>query len=601
MYFSLYLTDFSQHFNIKAFFNLSGLFQYTCLVYEYFSRVKLEIMVIFALRFIATKIVVISNYKESEEVNNFLKLFGSKLMFKALLISAVSLMALEANAIRLQILHTNDTHAYLDKSTHQVNRGGSARLKALMDYYEDKAKDDGVITLRVDAGDFSEGNMYYLANRARSVFSIHGTEMEYDVGILGNHDYLMGTSELNDILSDVDLSMNLTTANIKVPARFKAIREKIKPFVEYKVGDLKFAFMGLTTNEIFYTWRLYQGQVTSPKKEAKKLERVLKERGNDFVFAVTHIGVLKDMSLAKSTSFIDAIVGGHSHTALYEPRYVKNKLKKNVPIVQAGKHMEYLGRFIVDLEKGQPLKVVSYELVPVKYEMSDSGVQRKVAEADHDLNGQYGEEWLNAVVGKTDLKPDDRKGSKKWAGFIADTMREVSNSDIAIQVSSMNGENFPVGEVTRRDLYNSMPRTFDMDEKYGWSVYTTEIKGYWIKILFEVLLKFGQPLNFSGVEMKTVKTVFGLKVKDVVINGQAVRPMKNYTVAFNEGIVRGALGIGKATLAILQKPKKTPHLIWESLEKRMQDKNTSLSKMDTDKNKTYFNPDDYLTMDGEDI
>lgn len=521
-------------------------------------------------------------------------------MLKTLLFGTLSLLTLEAHALRLQILHTNDTHAYLDKSTHQVNRGGSARLKALMDYYEDRANDEGIFTLRVDAGDFSEGNMYYLADRARSVFGIHGTEMEYDVGILGNHDYLMGTSELNEILNDVDIKMNLTTANIKVPSRFKGIREKIKPYVEYKVGDLKFAFMGLTTNEIFYTWRLYQGKVTSPKKEAKKLEKVLKDRGNDFIFAVTHIGVLKDMSLAKATKHIDAIVGGHSHTALYEARYVKNKNKQDVPIVQAGKHMEYLGRFVVDLEKGQPLKVVSYELVPVKYEMTDPQVERRVAEADRDLHDQYGEDWLNTVVGKTDLKPDDNKGSKKWAAFIADTMREVSKADVAIQVSSMNGENFPVGEVTRRDLYNSMPRTFDMDEKYGWSVYTTEIKGYWIKILFEVLLKFGQPLNFSGVEMKTVKTVLGLKVKDVVINGEKVKPMKNYTVAFNEGIVRGALGIGKFTLSILQNPKKTPHLIWESMEKRLEDKSISISKINIDKNKSFFNPDDYLTMEGDD-
>lgn len=521
-------------------------------------------------------------------------------MLKTLFLGTLSLFVFEAHALRLQILHTNDTHAYLDKSTHQVNRGGSARLKALMDYYEEKAKEDGVLTLRVDAGDFSEGNMYYLADRARSVFGIHGSEMEYDVGILGNHDYLMGTSELNDIMNEVDMKMNFTTANIKVPARFKGIREKIKPFVEYKVGDLKFAFMGLTTNEIFYTWRLYQSQVTSPKKEAKKLEKVLKERGNDFIFAVTHIGVLKDMSLAKGTKHIDAIVGGHSHTALYEPRYVQNKSKRQVPIVQAGKHMEYLGRFVVELEKGQPLKVVSYELVPVKYEMTDPKVERRVAEADRDLNDQYGEEWLNTVVGSSDLKPGDHKGSKKWAGFIADTMREVAKADVAIQVSSMNGENFPVGKVTRRDLYNSMPRTFDMDEKYGWSVYTTEIKGYWIKILFEVLLKFGQPLNFSGVEMKTVKSVLGLKVKDVVINGQKVKPMKNYTVAFNEGIVRGALGIGKITLSILQNPKKTPHLIWESMEKRLSDKSLSISKIDVEKNKSYFNPDDYLTMEGDD-
>lgn len=520
-------------------------------------------------------------------------------MLKTFLLTSLSLLALDSFAARIQILHTNDTHAYLDRSTHQINRGGSARLKALMDYYSEQADKSGIRTFRVDAGDFSEGNMYYLSNRARSVFQIHGNEMGYDVGILGNHDFLMGTSELNDILTDVPMQMNLITANIKVPYRFKSIRQNLGAFAEYEVDGVKIAFLGLTTNEIFYKWRLYQGDITNPKKEAKKVEQVLKDRGNDFIFAVTHIGFLRDMELAKDTKYIDAIVGGHSHTALFETKIVKNKRKRDVPIVQAGKHMEYLGRLVVDLEKGKPLKVVSYELVPVKYEMQDESVARSVAEADEDLHSQYGEEWLNHVVGKSDLKPGDNKGSKKWASFIADTMREVSGADVAIQISSMNGENFPVGEVSRRDLYNSIPRTFDLDEKYGWSVYTTEIKGYWIKILFEVLMKFGQPLNFSGVEMKTIKTPLGLKVKDVVINGKAVRPFKNYKVAFTEGIVRGALGIGKITMSVLQKPKKTPHLIWESLEKRFDDKNLRLNAIDVDRNKTFFDPDQYVDFAAE--
>ncbi len=518
-------------------------------------------------------------------------------MLKSFVIFLLASVSLNSMAVRIQVLHTNDTHAYLDKSTHEINRGGSARLKALMDYYEDRATNEGIKTFKVDAGDFSEGNMYYLADRARSVFNIHGNEMGYDVGILGNHDYLMGTNELNEILRDVDMKMNLVTANISVPNQFKGIKDHVKPYVEFDVDGVKLAFYGLTTNEIFYKWRLYNGDIKAPKKVAKKIEKELKERGNDFIFAVTHIGLLRDMDLANSTKYTDVIVGGHSHTALYEARYVKNKSGRRVPIVQAGNHMEYLGRLVLDLEPGQEAKVVSYELVPVKYEMQDENVAELVKEADEDLHSQYGETWLNEVVGSSDLKKDDVKGSKKWAAFIADTMREVALADVAIHVHSMNGENYPIGKVTRRDLYNSIPRTFDLDEKYGWAVYTTEVKGYWIKILFEILMKFGQPLNFSGVEMTTIKTPLGLKVKEARINGEKIKPMKNYRVAFTEGIVRGALGIGKFTLAILQKPKRTENLIWDSLERKIgQDRKINLKAIDIDHNKTFFNPEDYMTQ-----
>ncbi len=500
-------------------------------------------------------------------------------------------------AVRIQFLHTNDTHAYLDKTTRKVDRGGSARLKALMDKYTDEANAQGITTLRVDAGDFSEGNIYYMADRARTVFNIHGNEMGYDIGILGNHDFLMGTGELDQILKDLDLKMTLITTNFKVASEFENIQKYVLPYKEYEVDGVKFAFYGLTTDEVFYKWRLYKGDITSPSKEAKKVEQELKDRGNDFIFALTHIGTIRDINLAKKTKYTDAIIGGHSHTAMYEVKYTKNKSDHMVPIVQAGKHMEFLGRFVVDIEKGRPLKVVSYELIPVTNEEKNLHISRLVEEADLSLNNLYGDQWLNEVVGTSDLKHDTPHGSRKWAGFITDTIREISGADVGIHVFSMSGDNYPIGKLTRKDLYNSIPRVFDMDEKFGWSVFTAEVKGYWLKILFEVLYKFGQPLNFSGIEMKTYKTVFGIKIQDASINGKPINPFKTYKVAFTEGLIRGAIGLSKATLSILQRPKRTDHLIWESLEKRFEDKSMSLANYDSEKNHTTFIPEENLEED----
>ncbi len=490
----------------------------------------------------------------------------SKKLLSILFLSAFSLLkTTTANAKLIQILHTNDTHSYLDSVQHNGGFGGAARLKSLIDYFKNKATDEGIKTVVMDAGDFMEGNLYYMADNGRKVFDVHN-ETGYDIGTMGNHDYLMGTRDLDKMLGEMDLKFSLIAANLKMHSDFRNIREKIKPFKEIEIDGIKIGVLGLTTNEIFYKWRFEGGQIANPYKTAKHYEDILKKRKNDFIIALTHIGVLNDIKLAERTKYIDLIIGGHSHTALFKPSYGMNKLNHPIPIVQAGMHTEYLGKLLIDVEKGRPLKIVKYELVPVKYEESDSKIKAMVEEANIDLDTTYGKEWLDERVGYSDLKPNDKHGSRKWAYFITDALREKAQADIAIHTPFMNGEDYPVGNITRRALFNSIPRVFDLTEKYGWSIYTTKIKGIWLKLAFEALTHFGQPLTFSGIKMDYKKTEHGIKIKELKVNGKAINPYKYYTVAFTEGIVRGAQGISPYTLSILRAPKNTKFKIWATLE-----------------------------------
>jgi 5'-nucleotidase len=63
----------------------------------------------------------------------------------------------------------------------------------------------------------------------------------------------------------------------------------------------------------------------------------------DLVIALTHIGYtehnpgdITDPQLVAATRGIDLVVGGHSHTFLDKPEYVKNLDGRKVPIVQTG-------------------------------------------------------------------------------------------------------------------------------------------------------------------------------------------------------------------------------------------------------------------------
>lgn len=507
------------------------------------------------------------------------------------LLLAFTLTIPAAQARLVQILHTNDTHSFMDGGTHQTNAGGSARLKSLIDYYRAEADKAGVRNLVLDAGDFLEGNIYYMADRGMKSFEVHNN-MGYEMVTLGNHDYLMGPKELNRMLGNINLNFDFLAANVEVNKEYKNIREKIKPYKEIEIDGIKVAVLGLTTNEVWYSWSLEDNKMTNPYEAAEKYEKILKNRNNDFIIALTHIGVNKDKKLAKKTSDIDLIVGGHSHTKLSKELYVKNKKDKKVPIVQAGMHTEYLGRLVVDLVKGQPLKVVSYELVPVKNDNQDEQIKTLVDEANDSLDHLYGADWLKEVIGKSDLNAGDEDGTKKWAFFISAAMKDKVQADISIHAPPMNGENFPVGDITRRTILNSIPRVFDVDDTYGWSIYTAQIKGIWLKTLFETLASFGEPLAYSGVEIKYLKTPFGLKIGKATINGQKIRPFQTYTVAFTEGIIKGALGISSKTSFLLKNPLKSPHRIWQTIEEKVIDAGNLKAGFINDTNKTYFDPND---------
>lgn len=493
-----------------------------------------------------------------------------------------------AEARLVQILHTNDTHSFLNNTNHDAEVGGSSRLKSLIDYYKDTAKKEGIPTLTLDGGDFLEGNLYYMADKGLKSFQVHN-QVGYDAVAIGNHDYLMGARGLDEVLGRIDLNFSLLGANVKSSSKYPNIRDKIKPYKEMMVDGMKVAILGLTTSDFFFSWSLEGSKISSPYKTAQDYEEILKKRNNDFIIALTHIGVNRDVKLAEKTKYIDLVVGGHSHTALREPVYGRNKRKIDVPVVQAGYHTKYLGRLVVDMEKGKPLKVVSYELVPVKYVAEDTEVKAMVEEADHELDKLYGQEWLDEEVGYSDLKEDDKSGSRKWAYFIADALREKTGADVAMHVSSMNGENYPIGPVSRRDIMDSIPRVFEMKETHGWSIYTTKVSGIWLKTLCETLAHFGQPLSFSGITLEWTQTPFGPKIVTSRINGKRINPLKEYKVAFTEGIVRGALEISPKTKVILQNPKKTEFKIWQTLEEKIGKDSKALVRM-SETNRSFFYP-----------
>ena len=275
----------------------------------------------------------------------------------------------------LLILHTNDIHAHLVpfEDPKGASVGGAAARAALIS----RLRGRHARTLLLDAGDVFQGTPFY--NFFRGVPDYRSmTLMRYDAGAFGNH-------ELDDgpawwLRARRAASFPVLTANVFVtadsgwaaslepvagPLRKGArwiggakvpdeapLRHITTPYVIQDVGGVKVAILGLTTKDIVAIVSRERNQgvaVGDPVTAAQVLVPELRKKA-DVIVALTHLGVDEDRVLASRVPGIDVIVGGHSHTYLWQPLFIRNGTRNGydgTAIVQAGRWGDRVGRLAI--------------------------------------------------------------------------------------------------------------------------------------------------------------------------------------------------------------------------------------------------------------
>jgi 5'-nucleotidase len=91
----------------------------------------------------------------------------------------------------------------------------------------------------------------------------------------------------------------------------------------------------------------------------------------DLVICLSHLGFsysdqkISDLVLAKQTTNIDFILGGHTHTFLDTPVSVKNNSGKEVLVAQAGWAGIQMGRLDVFVEKKNKKMSTAYSTAKI--------------------------------------------------------------------------------------------------------------------------------------------------------------------------------------------------------------------------------------------
>ena len=218
------------------------------------------------------------------------------------------------------IVHTSDMHGKLSPQ----------KAKKLLHF-----KRQGAILL--DSGDaLSAGNLdIRWRERTLRLMNFAG----YTAGAVGNREFHPIKSLLKWKLRDANfphLSANLIPNNIS----------SIFPYLIIEIDGHRIGIIGLTLPQVKGFWKRFPIlQFSEPIPCALKLVEKL-EGEIDFLIFLTHLGIARDIILAKEIKRESLILGGHNHLLLGEPVVINNS-----HIFHPGCYAEHC--WLIEFEKGR--------------------------------------------------------------------------------------------------------------------------------------------------------------------------------------------------------------------------------------------------------
>lgn len=292
---------------------------------------------------------------------DFFKKLGMGSLFLGLGGYALPSKAAKNKLTKITLLHTNDMHSHIDPfpdtDPKHPGLGGFARINALVKRIRTEEEN----TLLLDCGDIYQGTPYFNFFKGEAELKLM-SQIGYDAGTIGNHEFDNGLVGISSQLKH----MNFPFINSNYDFTGTVLDGKVEPYKIFHKGGLKIGIFGLGIElEGLVSTKNCEGvDYIDPIYMAEKIVPVLKDKEQcDLVICLSHMGYssnsggMCDMKLAKETSGIDVILGGHSHTLLETATRVRNLDGKEVVINQVGWAGIALGRidFYIDKEEGTKL------------------------------------------------------------------------------------------------------------------------------------------------------------------------------------------------------------------------------------------------------
>lgn len=250
----------------------------------------------------------------------------------------------------ITILHTNDTHSQIDplppNDKLYAGKGGVARRATLVK----RVRKENPNTLLIDAGDVFQGTPYFNFYKGEVEYKAM-SEIGYDVGTLGNHEFDNGVEQLVSAMKFA--TFDFVSANYDV--RGTPLEGRVKKYVVRELSGVRVGLFGLGVSPVaLITPANFKGVTyRDPIEAAQEVVKALRDTERcALVVGMSHLGYypearegqVGDSQVAAKVAGIDYIAGGHTHTFMESPVRVKQPSGRDTLIFQVGKSGIYVGR-----------------------------------------------------------------------------------------------------------------------------------------------------------------------------------------------------------------------------------------------------------------
>ncbi|WP_203248483.1 5'-nucleotidase C-terminal domain-containing protein [Sporosarcina beigongshangi] len=403
----------------------------------------------------------------------------------------------------LMIMHTNDTHAYLDRFPYIATAVKELRT-------------EHANSILLHAGDVFSGDLYFNAFLGQADLAIMN-DLGYDAMTFGNHEFDLGSTKdghlaLSNFVKGAKFPLLASNVDFSKDKLFEGLQTKsvesdykdghIYDGVVLNINGQSVGVFGLTTEETPSIASTGEVQFLNYIDRAKASVAAFEAKGIDKIIALTHLGFDdsltfdNDLELAKQVKGIDVIVGGHTHSTLKEPHIAKNHDAPTI-IVQANEYGKVLGTLNVSFNKKGEVYAHAGELVNTDTSASTPTTVKPDAQTARILAPYAAKvkEIREESIGKTALVDLDGRrvsddngissvrynettlGNLMTDAMLAKAQEIEPKTAIALQNGGGIRATIPAGDITVGDVLKAMP--------FGNALAIVEISGADLKATLE--------------------------------------------------------------------------------------------------------------------
>jgi 2',3'-cyclic-nucleotide 2'-phosphodiesterase (5'-nucleotidase family) len=424
----------------------------------------------------------------------------------------------------INILHTNDIHGRLFGVGSSVGIDKVAEIRA--------STPNAIL---VDAGDAFDGRP--LVNLEQGINAVRlMVAAGYRVMAPGNHDFNFGSDRLLELAGiAADGGLEIVSANV-------FHKETGNPFLPatttVDIDGVKVGFFGLTTITtpvVTHPLNVATLEFRAYKQAAESAIAALRGQGAQVIIALAHFACEDIQALIEELDDKpDVVIEGHDH-------HLGSKTVGDVLIAGAGQYLENLGQVSITVSASGEVTDKVAILIPVAdtEEIEGNPEVRAIAEEVlAEVEAQMSEVFAVSEVFFSSARGDNegllgvRNSEQPIGNLIADAMRVIGETDIALMNGGGIREDLSVGDLTKGGILSMLP--------FGNYLVIVEVTP---AIIFEVMEHALAPLpnvtggfpHFSGMRVVYTLAGSGDKVVSIEIDGKLLDRDDDETV-FTMGI-----------------------------------------------------------------